>query len=374
MVIYEYFVLRNHVLEEVKVQSKIVAESVAAAMAFRDEAAANETLSALHGSEDMIEAHLLLPDGTLFRSYYHNTKMPPYITNFHTITSDTEKFTLSTITIEKTIYLRKQFVGSLILVNSLRRYYESFIWYVCIIIITSGFGFLLARWIAVRISHTITGPLTSLTNMTEKIMREKDYTTSITIDTKDEVGSLSYAFSEMMLQIRKRDLSLQQLAYYDRITGLANRHYFEERIVQAIENAKRYGTVCYLFMIDLDDFKIVNDTMGHYVGDLLLQHVSESLTNIMRQNDTIYRIGGDEFAIIIENKSNLDQVEKIAQKIIQTVSTPVILDGHKVKVGASIGISSFPEFSTDVKTLMTTADAAMYVAKGQGKNSYKKYG
>lgn len=166
---------------------------------------------------------------------------------------------------------------------------------------------------------------------------------------------------------------MQQLAYYDRVTGIANRHFFEERIEQALTNAERYGTACYLLMIDLDDFKIVNDQLGHHVGDLLLRHVSESLKRTMRQNDSIFRIGGDEFAIIIENTSESESVGRIAEKIIQAVSTPVILDEHEVKVGASIGISCFPKLSNDIRELMNTADAAMYVAKRSGKNSYKIY-
>jgi diguanylate cyclase (GGDEF)-like protein len=126
-------------------------------------------------------------------------------------------------------------------------------------------------------------------------------------------------------------------------------------------------------MIDLDDFKIVNDTIGHHIGDLLLRHVSENLTHTMRQNDSIFRIGGDEFAVIVESTSDHESVGQIAQKIINAVSTPVVLEGHEVKVGASIGISCFPKFSSDVQTLMSTSDSAMYLAKGKGKNNYQIY-
>ncbi|MGE4455687.1 MAG: diguanylate cyclase, partial [Arcobacteraceae bacterium] len=203
-----------------------------------------------------------------------------------------------------------------------------------------------------------------------KIMKEKDYNTSIPISSEDEIGSLSSSFNEMMSQIRIRDLSLRNLAYYDRVTGIANRHFFEERIAQSVNNAGLYGSNCYLLMIDLDDFKIVNDTLGHYVGDLLLKNVSQKLSTILRRDDSIFRIGGDEFAVIVEHIENEEAIRQIAQKIIESISTPVELEGHTVRVGASIGISSFPLHATDVITLMSTADSAMYVAKGKGKNNF----
>jgi diguanylate cyclase len=126
-------------------------------------------------------------------------------------------------------------------------------------------------------------------------------------------------------------------------------------------------------MIDLDDFKIVNDTLGHHIGDLLLRHISKSLNKTMRQNDNIFRIGGDEFAIMIESPSRKESVTLIAKKIIAAVSTPIILEGHEVRVGASIGISCFPHLAHDVHTLMTTADSAMYIAKKGGKNTFVVY-
>jgi diguanylate cyclase (GGDEF)-like protein len=373
MVTYEYFAIRDNVLEEIRVQANIVGESSAAAMAFRDTESAHDTLSALHGVHDMREAHLVLSDGTFLLSYYGNGKSHTPSKNFQPSREGNERLTLTSVTIEKPIFLRSEYVGSLILVSSLHCLYTRLEWYALIIAIASLLGFVLARIIASRISTMITAPLIDLIEATEKVTAENDYSTPISVDSKDEVGNLSRAFGEMMTQIHKRDLTMQQLAYYDRVTGIPNRHFFEERIEQAISNAQRYGTSCYLLMIDLDDFKIVNDTIGHHVGDLLLRHVSESLTQTMRQNDSIFRIGGDEFAIIIESISDHESVGQIAEKIIKAVSTPVMLEGHEVKVGASIGISCFPKYASDVQTLMSTSDSAMYAAKGKGKNNYLTY-
>jgi diguanylate cyclase (GGDEF)-like protein len=234
-------------------------------------------------------------------------------------------------------------------------------------------AFLSAIWIATRVSKTITEPLAYLIAATERITKNQDYTEFPVVQNQDEIGSLSRAFGEMVSQIQARDLGLQQLAYYDPITGLPNRHYFEERIQQGVGNALRYGTFCYLMMIDLDDFKIVNDKLGHHVGDLLLKDVGNKLSSTMRKNDSIFRIGGDEFAVIVENNSNLEDVSLLANKIINIVSTPTMLDGHSVKVGASVGISVCPIYATNTIELMSTADSAMYIAKAKGKNNYHFY-
>ncbi|WP_419765096.1 MAG: diguanylate cyclase domain-containing protein [Arcobacter sp.] len=374
MVIYEYFALRNTTLEKVWTQANIIAESSSATLAFKDNIAAKEILLTLQGAHDLLEAHLILPDGTIFESYYRNKSTTKKI-KVDPITIPQEIINTTRITVKKPIFLRSSFVGSLEISSSLENFYTRLIWYAIIITSITSIGFLLAWWVAIRVSKTITEPLSNLTATTQQIMKNGDYTMEMPIfeNVEDEVGSLSNAFAEMMSQIHERDLSLQKFAYYDRVTGIPNRHYFEERIAQTVNNAKRYGTVCYLLMIDLDDFKIVNDTLGHHIGDELLRYVSDSLKNTMRQSDSIFRIGGDEFAVIIESNSLNESVEQIAQKIIKAISTPTILDGHDVKVGASIGISCFPKFSSDVITLMSSADMAMYVAKKGGKNNYQLY-
>lgn len=374
MLTYEYIAIQNALLQEIRIQADIVRDSSAAAVAFRDEQAAKETLSALAGAEDMLEAHLILPDGVVLASFYkqeHEKKNVPIFGVNETITQ--EMLSFNEITISKPILLRGTPVGTLTLTSSLDRFYTRLWWYIVCTFMATSLAFYLAQWVATRISQSITGPLTYLISATQRITTDGDYSTDLSIDTKDEVGSLSRAFGEMMSQIHKRDLSLQQLAYYDRVTGIPNRHYFAERIAQAVENASRYGSFCYLMMIDLDDFKIVNDKLGHNIGDLLLQDVGHKLVNTMRKNDSIFRIGGDEFAIILESKTDKESVNQIASKIIQAISTPTTLEGHEVKVGASIGISLFPTWASDTTSLMSTADAAMYIAKAKGKNNFHFY-
>lgn len=374
LTVYEYYALRSAVLDEVRVQADIVGEGSAAAMAFRDEASAMETLSTLHGASGLIEAHLILGNGTVLKSYYRDKEADQKNTeHFKPSHIHREDLTLNEITIQKPIFLRSEFVGTLILKSTLDALYYRLAWFIAIVLMTASAGYFLARFVAARISRTITDPLLDLINTTQKVTEEKDYSTPIHVNSQDEVGNLSRAFGEMMSQIHKRDLTMQQLAYYDRVTGIANRHYFEEKIGQSVNNAIRYGTTCYLMIIDLDDFKRVNDRLGHHVGDLLLRHISESITAAIRQSDSLFRIGGDEFAVVLENASDYDAVNRIAQKIIESVSIPLVIEGNEVKVGASIGISCFPQHAHDVRTLMSSADSAMYTAKRDGKNNIKLY-
>jgi diguanylate cyclase (GGDEF)-like protein len=369
MLSYEYFALRNHSLSQLNVESDMVVESVAAAMAFQDAVAAEESLRTLRGADDILEAHLFLNDKTLFKSYYRNPKKTLPLQDVFNMKVDT----FSYIAVKKMISLRSQQVGSLIIVASMKHFYTRLFWYMLILVGATSFGLYFATLIAVRISKMITTPLESLTHTTEKIMAEGTYSTPINSASNDEVGMLSRAFSAMISQIHERDESLKHLAYYDRVTGIANRHYFEERIAQSVDNATRYGTSCALLMLDLDDFKIVNDHYGHPVGDMLLKHVSETLRLTLRSNDVIFRIGGDEFAVIIESECSEELLSMIALKIIHAISQPVLLEKHTVVVGISIGISCFPKYSKNLNSLIRHADTAMYRAKSEGKNRYSLF-
>ena len=371
MLVYQYIAIKDATLKEIHIQTDIIRDSVAAAVAFQDSTAASEALHALKSASDIIEAHLVLPNQELLASYQNEnfkvktTPISPLLPRVE------ERITLQTITISKPILLRSQFVGTIVAVGSLSSFYIKFYWYMSSTAIADLIAMVLGRLLAVRISKSITKPLFQLISTTKYITSNNDYNTNLNIKTsKDEVGQLAMAFEEMMSQIQKRDMSLKQLAYYDRITGLANRHYFEKRLLQAINTVEKNGGSFYLMMIDLDDFKIVNDTLGHSIGDLLLHHVGERLLHTLRSSDSIFRIGGDEFAIIIENMSDDNTIGIVAQKIIDSISSGIILDGNKVKVGASIGISQYPSSAQTKNTLISTADMAMYKAKEKGKNAY----
>lgn len=170
---------------------------------------------------------------------------------------------------------------------------------------------------------------------------------------------------------KRAEENIKYLAQYDQLTNLPNRTMFNDRLKHAIDRAQRNNSKICLMFLDLDGFKKVNDSFGHQAGDELLQIIAERLSNVMRTEDTVARYGGDEFTIIIEELQHSDNAAIVAKKVLQVVNDIVYLSGHEVTVGASIGISIFPDNGNDATNLIKNADISMYQAKKQGKNCYK---
>ncbi|HYO77730.1 MAG TPA: EAL domain-containing protein, partial [Thermoanaerobaculia bacterium] len=162
--------------------------------------------------------------------------------------------------------------------------------------------------------------------------------------------------------------TLQHLAYRDTLTDLPNRFLFHDRLEHAIDQARRRGSGFAVMYMDLDRFKVVNDTLGHTVGDHLLQMVARRLRDVLRADDTIARLGGDEFAVILPELDRAEQAGSAARKLIAALRAPVRVDGHELHVTASAGISMYPSDGTDVTTLIKHADAALYRSKELGRN------
>ena len=170
---------------------------------------------------------------------------------------------------------------------------------------------------------------------------------------------------------RKRfEEHLTYLAQYDHLTGLVNRILFRDRLVQATARSKRMQQMIGLMLLDLDRFKLVNDTFGHDMGDELLKAVSERLKTCVREVDTVARMGGDEFTIILEGVSSEQNVLVVAKRITESIATPFELKGHCISIGISIGITIYPQDDHPVDELLKHADTAMYQAKQQGGSAF----
>ena len=184
----------------------------------------------------------------------------------------------------------------------------------------------------------------------------------------------AHFFTAMLRDVSEQKLAIkriEQLAHYDELTHLPNRSLFYDRLGQAIMAAKRsHGSIALIY-IDLDGFKKVNDTMGHHMGDLLLGKVAERLRLCVRESDTLARLGGDEFTILLNDTHAGENVELVAEKIIDSIAQPFDLEGQAAQIGASIGIARYPEDASTSGTLLIVADKAMYAAKAAGKNTYR---
>jgi two-component system, sensor histidine kinase ChiS len=190
---------------------------------------------------------------------------------------------------------------------------------------------------------------------------------------KERTQDLAKSNEALSIEIRQREdaeSELKQMAHFDQLTGLPNRTLLYGRLDHSLNLAKRNGNVVAVLFLDLDGFKPVNDTYGHHVGDLLLKAVADNLLACVREADTVARIGGDEFIVVLEEVEKLEAIDKIAQNIITHLSSGFELEGHTLYTGTSVGISLFPIDSVDIKDLIDQADAAMYQAKNSGKGQY----
>jgi diguanylate cyclase (GGDEF)-like protein len=172
---------------------------------------------------------------------------------------------------------------------------------------------------------------------------------------------------------RRLQERLQQQAHFDSLTGLPNRVLFFDRLNYALAQAKRHGRPVALLFVDVDRFKIVNDTFGHAVGDKLLQGIADCLKNAVRGEDTVARLGGDEFAIVLPRVERPEHAALVAEKALTCLSQPFVLDGHEVVTSASIGVALSSSDGSDAQSLLKRADKAMFGAKAAGRNGYTFY-
>ncbi len=275
--------------------------------------------------------------------------------------------------------------------------------------------FMLGLLIASVVSRKITNPIIELSTITNKIARG-DFSHKAKISSNDEIGLLAASFNEMAeelqnshaemdLEVQERTVELSEaneklsqeineressekrlayIAYYDGLTNLPNRTLFEDRVEQVVSLNSRNNIRSALLFIDLDNFKRINDTFGHLVGDELLMGIADRLRMMTRKGDSITRngdsddpmfarVGGDEFTVLLSVIRKFEDAAKVAQRIIKALTQPFVLNKHEVFVTVSIGIALFPDDGNDLFDLMKNADSAMYHAKNQGKNNYQYY-
>ena len=209
--------------------------------------------------------------------------------------------------------------------------------------------------------------------------RRKDgevYPESLSISAiKDESGkTVQYAgvFTDIT-ELKQSQDELKHQAFHDSLTGLPNRNLFQDRLDVALSHAHRSGGRLAVMFIDLDNFKHINDSLGHATGDQFLKRVANILSECLREDDSVARVGGDEFVIIVEHIFSEQDPINVAKRIIQKLSSAIVIDGRDLYVGASIGVTYYPEDGDDAETLIKNADMAMYRAKEAGKNNFQLF-
>ncbi|MCP5076532.1 MAG: EAL domain-containing protein [Psychromonas sp.] len=229
-------------------------------------------------------------------------------------------------------------------------------------------------WLCIR--YIVTSPITSLSHQIQaQLGSEKDEMQLITSASKGELSSLVNMFNQRTTQLLTSQRKVEKLAHFDTLTGLPNRRLLLNRLNEKLATCDRQHCYGALLFIDIDNFKLINDTLGHEVGDELLIHASERFTECVRQEDTVARLGGDEFVIlIIKNHAYSRKLNNestvVAQKLVYAMKPPIDLVGHPHHMSISIGITVFSNQNSNSDELLRQADTAMYRAKAKGKNGF----
>ena len=315
----QLFASRRQLVDDVHAQAAVVGLNSAAALLFDDAEAARETLAALEPLPDLEAAALFTPDGRRLGAYRREGGRG-IATLPRADDADLEGFV-----IVHPVVLDGRTVGHIAMRSSFSRLYRS------LFVFAGLFG--LAGAGALAISYPLV--------------------------------------RRMRREVRHAEARLDRLAHFDPVTGQLNRHAFNGHL-QRMASRLQGGRMAML-MLDLDNFKVVNDSLGHHVGDELLKQVAKRLYDVLRRSDAVFRIGGDEFAITLCPVSSVLEVMGVADRVLESFQRPFMLGAHEVHASASCGISIFPDDAADLQALASNADAAMYRAKHNGKNSYELF-
>ncbi|MGA2727489.1 MAG: EAL domain-containing protein [Terracidiphilus sp.] len=228
---------------------------------------------------------------------------------------------------------------------------------------------------ALQRASLTTQAIHDLSEAMQEVSHEERFDTEVSVRGSEDIAQLVICFNRMLSELRQRDRAkreaegrLQHQALIDELTGLPNRRLLADRLAQSLATAKRENSKLALLYIDLDGFKLVNDSFGHAAGDILLMEVGRRFRSRTRESDTLARIGGDEFTVILNHIQKSEDAETVARGLLDSLGDPFFIEGHETTIGASIGISVFPQSGMDNDDLLQQADSAMYFAKRGGKN------
>ena len=234
---------------------------------------------------------------------------------------------------------------------------------------------------ALRKASETTQAIHDLSSAMLQVTVRRQFETEVSVRGSNEVADLVVGFNTMLSELQRRDRAmreaearLQHLTLIDDLTGLPNRRLLTDRLSQSLAKARRENRKVALIYIDLDGFKLINDSLGHGAGDALLGQVAQRLKSRFRQSDTLARIGGDEFTLILDNVQTWADGDKAAVSVLEVLKEPFELEGHSIKMTASIGISIFPDHGNEGGQLLQQADCAMFAAKRNGKNRIVQFG
>ncbi len=385
ILVYGYSSFKNDLFDDINTHATIIEHSSTAAVIFDDKKAANEILATLKLIESINRAYLFDNSGKFLAAYEKVGIVQNSSIELSVLRK--QKADFSTYFVEKNIVLNEQMIGTLFIEANLDKLNARLSMFVIAVLIAAISGLAIALLLSLRINKFLTQPILALTSLVRRVSVTHDYSVRSLLMTNDEIGTLSVGINAMLSSIELRDerletelskqknseKALDRLAYFDTVTNLPNRHNFNQQLQQKIAEAVKVNRVCCLMYIDIDDFKVINDSHGHRIGDLLLTEIGVRLNETLEGNGEVFRIGGDEFAVLLSDNNQFSHSKELASKIINSCCEKFIIDNNDLYIGVSIGISGSPEPSKEGADLLRSADSAMYRAKNEGKNNYKVF-
>lgn len=349
----------------------IVGQNSTAALDFNDKAAADSVLGALRSEPPVVTACLYDLKGGLF-SEYKRDEQGPSCTRTSVLNRGVQPGLRH---LSRLVYRGRDVVGSIQLTADTRDLDQRKRKMLLVAILLAWLSLGIGGFSGAILQDSVTKPAIRLARAMRKVTAEGTFDARVPIEGRDEIAHLGLGFNTMLLELQRRkeialeaEARLLEQARTDALTGLPNRRFFAERLSQELALSEREGRMVALLYIDLDGFKLVNDSLGHGVGDLLLREVAHRLKSRLRLSDTLARVGGDEFTVILSGVETAEGAEVAANALIDSLLRPFHVESHDITVGASIGISTHRGPLTEQTDLLRQADSAMYAAKRSGKN------
>lgn len=377
MAMYDLRGYRDSWVKDLNMQADLIGRAAIPALQFEDRKLAQSNLALLQVRPEIYSAALYDEEGRLFARYGQSAAPPALPLDSHIQVLE------ESIRVFKPIMQNDENVGTIFLEAEFQLR-QRLLSYLGILLGVSSFALLVSLMFSYWLQRKITEPILTISALARKVVERRDYSLRAVKTTDDEIGYMVDAFNSMLTEIERQtqiqkdalkesELERERTLYisqHDLLTGLPNREMFNLELEEAIAYAKITHSTVHVLFIDVDRFKEVNDTLGHYVGDVLLAAVAKRLRSHIRKSDFIARLSGDEFGIICRNQQRIDE---LASTLVYELSRPFNLDDHEVSTSVSIGITSYPKDSTQSTQLLMNADMAMYSAKNSGRAAYEVY-
>ena len=387
-IINEVATFRRTISEELLSLADIIGNNSAAGIIFSDQKAVQETLAGMSANPRVLAVQVFTQEGSVFAEYIAPGADPSGLktgaggapVNDLTAEAGTLWGSSKELRIWKRIIVDGRQIGTVVIQPNMQGLIKKLNLFFTVAALVLLAASLIAYFMSMKLQSLISVPVMRLAQTMKKVSQEKDYSLRTEKTAADEIGSLIDSFNEMLSEIEERDEVLRQhqdnlqvLAHFDSLTQLPNRALYYDRLSQALLQATRTTQKVAVMFVDLDHFKDINDTSGHRIGDLLLKDVAERLQKIVRASDTVARMGGDEFTVLLPNLEDPDNVSPVAQKILKNISEVYRVEGNEIYITASVGITIFPNDGQTVDELLKNADTAMYHAKNNGRNVFQFY-